>query len=200
MKQLVTILIGALCLPLAAAQDVEVTAPMCPGAFESSVVMIATGHSFTVRTEGIASTYSVFPTYKQTVRSKTGTVLVSYEATKLNEEAGFTCDAEMHKEHDAIIAEISNAIPAGSSAKNFNGPELDDITACLNADRVNCASRNGHQLEISFGTTDEDADRLLAMIKSGAYEMTFSDGGTTSTTYYYAPATGELLPVLSGGC
>ena len=200
MKQLVAILIGALFLPLAAAQDVEATAPLCPGALESSVVMTATGHSFTVSTEGITSTSSVFPTYKQTVRSETGTVLVSYEATKLNEGAGFSCDAEMRKEHDAIIAEISNAIPAGSSAKNFSGPELDDIIACLNADRVNCESQNGHQLEISFGTTDEDADRLVSMIESGAYEMTFSDGGSTSTTYYYAPVTGELLPVLSGGC
>ena len=201
MKQITIILFSLLLLrPVASAQGGDASAPICPGALESSVIMEATGDSFTVRTEGIPTRYNVFPTYQQTILATDQTVLLSYEATKLNEGAELSCAEEMRQEHDTIVKEIANAAPVGSSAEKYLGPELADIIACLKSDRHNCETRNAHQLDIAYGVTDEDAKTLLSVIAEGAFELTLAEGGTTSTTYYYSPKTGALLPVLSGGC
>lgn len=200
MKQLIIILIGALLLPIAAAQDVEVGAPMCPGVLESSVVMTATGHSFIVRTEGVPTRHNVFPTYRQTIVSGKGAELLNMNVSKLNDEVAVDCTSEMAAQHEHILDEITSAAPAGSSAERLEGPLLEDVVACLKSDRRSCKSQNSHQLEIAYGVTDEDAQELLLAIETGAYEFALYEGGTVYRTYYFVPSTGKLLPVLDGGC
>lgn len=200
MKQLTIFLISVLLLPIAAAQDVEVGAPMCPGALESSVVMGGTEQSFTVRTEGVPTKYNVFPTYRQTIVSSGGAELLNMEVTKLNDEVAVDCINEMTAQHEHILNEITSAAPAGSSAERRAGPLLEDVVACLKSDRRSCESQNFHQLQITYGVTDEDAEELLMAIEAGAYEFTLYEGGTVYRTYYFVPSTGKLLPVLDGGC
>ncbi|MEO9971068.1 MAG: hypothetical protein ABJG15_14820 [Hyphomonadaceae bacterium] len=200
MKQLVMVLIGALLVPIASAQDVGAGAPMCPGALESSVVMAATGQSFAVRTEGVPTRYNVFPTYRQTIVSSEGAELLNMEVTKLNDDRDVDCRTEMTEQHEHILDEITSAAPAGSFAERRSGPLLEDVVACLKSDRRSCESQNSHQLEIAYGVTDEDAEELLLAIEAGAYEFTLYEGGTVYRTYYFVPSTGKLLPVLDGGC
>ena len=48
--------------------------------------------------------------------------------------------------------------------------------------------------------TDEEAKTILGMIADGAVEFTVSESAYIHITYYYAPRSGLIRPVLEGGC
>jgi|GEM_PF-3847767 len=158
-----------------------------------------TGQVLIVRTEGLGP-YQTFPAFRQTVVTPEGQTLLAYEVTKLYEGYGWSCAQELAATNTELAANIKAAVPAGDSAKTNQGPELVDIINCLKANGQDCTSSNHSQLQLAHDMTPQKGAAIIDIIHQGAVEFTVSEGGSTSVTYYYLPETGQIYPVLDGGC